>query len=282
MKSAAPTWSWRSWRTSRETPMRSGRTSSWPTSSSRGSACRGTWSAPGAWPPTGARRCPTEKEEPVMADEYDYDVVVIGSGFGGAVTAYRLAASNYSVLVLERGHRWGPNKGKRDEVNERGDYRDDEVVNFPRTAKDAWFWDHKHPEQSHGWLDFRNFPYMGVVLGSGVGGGSLIYANVSIEADERAFDKGWPAEITLKELKPYYDKVTAMLELAKVPPQQWSERVKLMREGAKNNGWEQRFQPVDVAVRFDGDLRYESSQRPDPKWSRRGQNKSDAWQGTCA
>jgi cholesterol oxidase len=217
-----------------------------------------------------------------MADAYDYDVVVIGSGFGGAVTAYRLAAAHYSVLVLERGHRWGPNKGRRNELSQAGDYRDDEVVNFPRTAKDAWFWDHKHPEQSHGWLDFRNFPYMGVVLGSGVGGGSLIYANVSIEADERAFDKGWPDEITLPVLKPYYDKVTAMLEIAKVPPQQWSERVKLMSEGAKNNGWEKRFQPVDVAVRFDRYLKYDSSQRPDPKWSLRGQNESDAWQGTCA
>lgn len=217
-----------------------------------------------------------------MANEFDYDVVVVGSGFGGAVTAYRLAAAQYSVLVLERGHRWGPNKGRRDEGNEKGDYRDDEVVNFPRTAKDAWFWDHKHPEQSHGWLDFRNFPYMGVILGSGVGGGSLIYANVSIEADEKSFDKGWPAEITLGALKPYYDKVTKMLELDKVPPQQWSERVKLMSEGAKNNDWEKRFQPVDVAVRFDYDRKYESSQRPDPKWSRRGQNKSGAWQGTCA
>jgi cholesterol oxidase len=217
-----------------------------------------------------------------MANAYDYDVVVIGSGFGGAVTAYRLAKARYSVLILERGHRWGPNKGKRDEMNEKGDYKDDEVMNLPRTAKDAWFWDHKHPEQSHGWLDFRSFPYMGVALGSGVGGGSLIYANVSIEADEKTFDERWPPEINLRELKPYYDKVTGMLELELVPRQQWSERVKLMSEGAKRNGWEARFHPVPVAVRFDPELKYESSQRPDPKRSLRKQNKSGAWQGTCA
>jgi len=54
-----------------------------------------------------------------MANAYDYDVVVIGSGFGGAVTAYRLAAAKYTVLILERGHRWGPNKGKRDEMEYR-------------------------------------------------------------------------------------------------------------------------------------------------------------------
>ena len=62
---------------------------------------------------------------------------------------------------------------------------------------------------------------------------------------------------------------TDMLELEKVPTQQWSERVKLMSEGAKNRDWETRFHPVPVAVRFDPDLRYESSQRPDPKWSLR-------------
>jgi cholesterol oxidase len=217
-----------------------------------------------------------------MTTAYDYDVVVIGSGFGGAVTAYRLAKAKYTVLILERGHRWGPNKGKRDEMSEKGDYEDDEVMNLPRTVKDAWFWDHKHPERSHGWLDFRSFPFMGVALGAGVGGGSLIYANVSIEADEKTFAKGWPAEISLGVLKPYYDKVGDMLELGQVPTEQWSERVKLMSEGATNNGWETRFHAVPVAVRFDPNLKYESSQRPDPKVSLRQQNKSLAWQGTCA
>src|SRR5215813_700852 len=217
-----------------------------------------------------------------MANAFDYDVVVIGSGFGGAVTAYRLAAARYAVLVLERGHRWGPRRGCRDEMNEKGDYRDDEVMNYPRTSKDAWFWDHEHPEKNHGWLEFRSFPYMGVAVGAGVGGGSLIYANVSIEADEKTFNQGWPPEINLAELRRYYDRVTEMLELETVPEQQWSERVKLMREGATNNGWAARFRAVPVAVRFDPQLAYQSSQRPDPRWSLRQRNKSKAWQGTCA
>ena len=217
-----------------------------------------------------------------MAPAYDYDVVVIGSGFGGAVAAYRLAAAQYEVLVIERGHRWGPKKGYRDEANRAGDQPDPEVMSFPRSAKDAWLWDHKHPERSHGWLEFRSFPYMGVILGSGVGGGSLIYANVSIDADEETFREGWPPEITLDVLQPYYDKVTDMLELCHVPEGQRSERAKLLREGARNNRWDARFHPVPVAVRFDPDLTYESSQRPDPQWSLREQNRHGAWQGTCA
>ena len=59
-----------------------------------------------------------------MTETKTYDAVVIGSGFGGAVTACRLAEKGYSVLVLERGHRWGPTKGLRDERNQAGDERD--------------------------------------------------------------------------------------------------------------------------------------------------------------
>jgi cholesterol oxidase len=217
-----------------------------------------------------------------MASAHDYEVVVIGSGFGGAVTACRLAEAGYSVLVLERGHRWGPKTGFRDEGNRDGNQRDPDVVAFPRSVRDPWLWDHLHPEQSHGWLDFRTFPKMGVILGSGVGGGSLIYANVSIEPDEKVFEQGWPREITFKELQRHYAKVTAMLELDCVPQNQWSRRTKLMQEAAIKSRWGDRFHAVDVAVRFRKDLAYDSSRQPDPATSRRQQNLYGAWQGTCA
>ncbi|MEO8436453.1 MAG: FAD-dependent oxidoreductase, partial [Pyrinomonadaceae bacterium] len=90
-----------------------------------------------------------------------YDVIIIGSGFGGAVTACRLAERGQKVLILERGRRWDPKE-------------------YPREPTDAWIYDQNEPEKFNGWLDF-NFlgtSKMTVVTGAGVGGGSLVYANV--------------------------------------------------------------------------------------------------------
>ena len=96
----------------------------------------------------------------------DADVIIIGSGFGGAVTACRLAQAGAKVLVLERGHEWN-------------------VDNFPRKVTDPWVFDAARPERAHGWFDVRMFPNMTVLAGAGVGGGSLVYANISVEAKPR-------------------------------------------------------------------------------------------------
>ena len=101
----------------------------------------------------------------------DFDAVVIGSGFGGAITACRMAEAGYKVLVLERGRRW-------------------DKTNYPRGAGDMWRWNQDAPEKEHGWVDFRVFNHMSVVQGAAVGGGSLIYANISCEAPESAFRGG--------------------------------------------------------------------------------------------
>jgi len=114
----------------------------------------------------------------------DFDVIVIGSGFGGAITACRLAEANYRVLVLERGRRW-------------------DKTNYPRRPEDQWFWNNENPEREQGWLDLHVFPHMAVASGAAVGGGSLIYANTSCEAPASSLQVGWPAEITNDELKPY-------------------------------------------------------------------------------
>jgi cholesterol oxidase len=216
-----------------------------------------------------------------MAETRTFDAVVIGSGFGGAVTACRLAEKGYSVLVLERGHRWGPRKGVRDESNQAGDRTDPEVMPFPRRGSDAWLWDHRHPERATGWIDFRAFPFMGVAQGAGVGGGSLIYSSVLLEADAQSFANGWPEEIHANELARYYKKVGDMLEGRTVPQTQQSALVKLLQEAGEKNQWGARYRPSDLAVRFSDDFSYDSSQRPGVTGSIRKLNMHGAWQGTC-
>jgi cholesterol oxidase len=125
-----------------------------------------------------------------------YDVVIIGSGFGGAITGCRLAQAGRSVCILERGKRWG----KRD---------------FPRTIGQVAqaFWG----PGRYGLLDYRAFKRMDVLQASGVGGGSLVYSNVIMRAPTNVFQRGWPKGVCRETLEPYYDQVREMLEATPLP-----------------------------------------------------------------
>jgi cholesterol oxidase len=192
----------------------------------------------------------------------DFDVVIVGSGFGGAVCAFRLAAAGARVLVLERGRRWHPG-------------------NFPRKPTDPWLWDDRRVEERHGWFDFRVFENMSVVQGAGVGGGSLVYANISVDARREAFDRGWPPEITFERLQDQYAKVARMLELERVPQPQWPERTRLLRAGADQAGFLDKFRPVELAVRFDPDWHYGLHDPHSHAHSREQTNVVGVRQGTC-
>jgi cholesterol oxidase len=192
----------------------------------------------------------------------DCDVLIVGSGFGGAVNACRLAAAGARVVVLERGRRWT-------------------TTNFPRTATDPWIWDDAHPEIRNGWFDFRVFPNMSVVQGAGVGGGSLVYANVSIEALPDTFATGWPPEITFSVLKPHYDTVARMLGVHRVPANQLPERTRLLRDGAERAGYGNRFRQLDLAINFDDNWPATAPDRYDAKYSTTRVNEHGVEQGTC-
>lgn len=162
-----------------------------------------------------------------------FDAVVVGSGFGGSVTTYRLAEAGKSVLLLERGHAYPPGS-------------------FPRSPyrMRRAFWDPS--EGQFGMFSIWSFDNLGAVLSSGLGGGSLIYANILLRKDEKWFvrEQGtgvgveyWP--VTRDDLEPHYDRVEAMLKPQRYPfdsePYSSSPRAKLFHTAATELGWEPFF-----------------------------------------
>ncbi|MCV7193757.1 GMC oxidoreductase [Mycolicibacterium brumae] len=134
------------------------------------------------------------------------DVLVIGSGFGGSVVAAELAAAGVSVCVVERGKRYPPGS-------------------FPRGGKATArnFWDPS--EGLHGLFDVWTFDGLEAVTASGLGGGSLIYANVLLPAPESSFHQPhpdgsgatehWP--FSAADLAPHYAAVRAVLDPQLLP-----------------------------------------------------------------
>jgi cholesterol oxidase len=128
-----------------------------------------------------------------------YDVVVVGSGFGGSIAACRLAQAGRSVCILERGKRWDKSE-------------------FPRSPAEvaASFW---REGKSFGFLEYKAFKRIDVIQGCGVGGGSLHYFNVHLRTPDAILSRGmWPPEIRRATLDPYYDLAEGMLESAPLSP----------------------------------------------------------------
>jgi cholesterol oxidase len=163
-----------------------------------------------------------------------YEAVVVGSGFGGAVAACRLAQAGVDVAVLERGRRY-------------------EAGGFPRPARgriDRMLWHEGGP------YDVKALNDILVVQGAGYGGGSLIYANVQMRPPADLFDDGWPRGLTRSTLDPYYDLVAHMLDIRPIEPDPVTgdvpTKTRLMEEAATRLGREAQLFRPNIAVRFEG------------------------------
>ena len=197
-----------------------------------------------------------------MAAHFDADVVIVGSGFGGSVTACRLAETGARVIVLERGREWEPE-------------------NYPDRDVGDWFYDSTQPHRWNGWVEFHVWRMMTVARGAAVGGGSLIYANVSAIPPAVTFDAGWPPEITHAGLLPYYHLAGRMLNVQRIPDNQLTSRYRLMQEAVRNLGDPEPLEKLDVAVTFHPG--FDTSRYPanNPAYSADHANAFGRTQGTC-
>jgi len=127
-------------------------------------------------------------------DKFDFDFIVIGSGFGGSVAALRLVEKGYRVAVMEMGRRWTPDS-------------------FPRTSWSIhrWFW---RPRLGlRGFFNMRFFRHATIYHGCAVGGGSITYASTLLPAPEKVWDAGsWTGLAAWKaEMPRYYQTASRML-----------------------------------------------------------------------
>ncbi len=166
-----------------------------------------------------------------MPDGFDYDVIIVGSGFGGSPTALRLCEKGYSVLMLEKGSELGPQE-------------------FPKSNWNIFRWMWLPWIGARGLFKMTFFRHVTVLSGVGVGGGSLVYASTHPVPKESFFDTGsWNGMAQWKqELAPHYDRVKHMLGVNATPMLTPPDRI--LRSIAEDRGEPEAFHPTDVAIYF--------------------------------
>ncbi len=160
-----------------------------------------------------------------------YDFVIIGSGFGGSVSALRLAEKGYKVLVLERGKRFN-------------------AEDFPRTNWNIFKYLWLPAARCFGFQKIDVFKDIMILSGSGVGGGSLVYASTHIKPPKEFFEGEEWCELAdwEAELAPHYEMADRMLGTAENPRFWPSDH--LLYEIAEDLGREDTFQPTPVGIFF--------------------------------
>ncbi|MEN8222303.1 MAG: GMC family oxidoreductase [Acidobacteriota bacterium] len=167
-----------------------------------------------------------------MKNSEIYDYIVIGSGFGGSVSALRLAEKGYKVLIIESGRRYRPRDFAKSNWNLR-----------------KWLWAPRF--FCYGIQKLHMLKDVLILAGSGFGGGSLGYANTLLvppepffkDPDWKDLDPDWE-----KELLPFYKKAKKMLGVTTNPF--FSSADDMLRNYAKEIGREKYFHPTEVGVFF--------------------------------
>ena len=163
--------------------------------------------------------------------EQDFDFIIIGSGFGGSVSALRLVEKGYRVLVIERGKRYRPQ-------------------DFPTSNWNIWKFLWFPFLRCFGFWEMTFLPGVLILHGTGVGGGSLVYAGVLMEPDDTFFDADTWAHLGdwRQNLSPHYATARRMLGAAQNPRLWLTDQI--LNEIARELDREESFKPTEVGVFF--------------------------------
>ena len=184
-----------------------------------------------------------------MKHERTYDYVIIGSGFGGSISAMRLAEKGYDVLVIERGKR----------------YTDKD---FARTDWNIWRFLWLPVLRCFGIFQCTLLNDIMVMHGSGLGGGSLVYSNVLMEPGDELFKSPEWRHLAdwEKTLAPHYETAKKMLGVSENPYIEDSDRA--LEDISNELGKRDTFRPTEVGVYFNSEKPGELI--PDPYFSGEG------------
>jgi cholesterol oxidase len=170
---------------------------------------------------------------------HHFDYIIIGSGFGGSVSAMRLAEKGYRVLVIEKGKRWKANDFPKSNWN---------LKKYLWLPALRWF----------GFLRLSFFKEVFILSGVGVGGGSLVYANTHMMPPDTFYNNPvWASLKNWKEvLAPFY--ATARFMLGSTKYEKENEEDHVLKEVATEMGQEATYGSVDYVGVYLGDTNKET------------------------
>jgi cholesterol oxidase len=183
---------------------------------------------------------------------HDYEYVVVGSGFGGAVSACRLAEKGYSVAVLEMGKRW-------------------RAEDFPKSTWSLRRWIWRPGLKLFGFYDMRPFRHVMILCGNAVGGGSITYANTMLVPPDVVWGEGSWKGLTewQREMPAHY--ATAQRMLGVTENRILGDADHMLKKMADAQGVGDTFYRTHVAVYF-GDK--PGTPHPDPYFGGEGPARS--------
>jgi cholesterol oxidase len=186
------------------------------------------------------------------SNHHDFDYVVVGSGFGGSVSACRLAEKGYSVAVLEMGKRW-------------------RAEDFPKSTWNIRRWIWRPGLKLFGFYDMRPFKHVMILCGNAVGGGSITYANTMLVPPEIVWGEGsWKGLAEwARDMPQHY--ATARRMLGVNENRILGDADHMLKKMADDQGVGDTFYRTDVAVYFgDGP----GQPHPDPYFNGEGPPRS--------